>query len=356
MLRIVLTGGGTAGHVIPHMALIPELRELGCELHYIGTSDGIERDIIGDLVPYSGISAGKLRRYASWQNFIDPFRVIRGFGQALRVLRQVRPDIVFSKGGFVAVPVVLAARVCRIPVVIHESDMSPGLANRLALPFAAHICVTFPETLRAVPRSRSTLTGTPIRPELFRGQRAEGMRFVGADGTRPILLFLGGSLGAASINECVIRSLSQLLEQYFVVHVTGMGQAVKQVERPGYRQYKFLTAQLPDVMHAADLVVSRAGSNSIHELLALRKPHILVPLSRRVSRGDQVLNAASFSDQGFCEVISDEELTPGTLLQTVGTVLQNRVHYVEAMQAAGQRDAVHAVIDILMRTGGRTAV
>lgn len=350
-MKIVLTGGGTAGHVIPHMALIPELRQRECELHYIGTEEGIEKQLVADLMPYSGISAGKLRRYVSWQNLTDPLRVVKGFGQSVGVLRRVAPDIVFSKGGFVAVPVVMAARLCRIPVVVHESDISPGLANRLAAPFAAHICVTFPETLQTLGTSRATLTGTPIRQELLNGDRARGLRFLEADGTRPILLFMGGSLGAASINQCVARGLSQLLQEFFVVHITGKGQAGAALGAADYRRYEFLTTELPDLLHAADLVVSRAGSNSIHELLALRKPHVLVPLSRKASRGDQVLNAASFASQGFCEVIQDEELTPEALLQALHTVWNDRAEYQQAMKAADQRDAVNSIIDIIMQTG-----
>ena len=176
MKRIILTGGGTAGHVTPNIALIPRLLELGYDIQYIGSYQGIEKELIEPFgIPYHGISSGKLRRYFSVQNFTDPFRVLKGFGEAKRLIKELQPDVIFSKGGFVSVPVVLAGKHNKVPTIIHESDMTPGLANKIAIPSATKVCCNFPETLEHLPKDKAVLTGSPIRQELLSGNRIAAM-------------------------------------------------------------------------------------------------------------------------------------------------------------------------------------
>lgn len=355
--RIVLTGGGTAGHVTPNIALLPALREAGYEIAYVGSEKGIERELMRDCgVRYVGIPTGKLRRYFDLKNFTDPFRVLLGYRKARAFLKAWKPDVVFSKGGFVSVPVVRAAGSLKIPCAIHESDMTPGLANRLCFGAAAKVCCNFPETLDRVPKGKGVLTGTPIRTELLAGSREEGLRFCGflqegeAAAGRPILLVMGGSQGAASVNEAVRAHLDELLEDFLVVHLCGAGKydATKD-GTAGYRQFEYVKDELKHLLAAADVVVSRAGANSIFEILALKKPNLLIPLSAG-SRGDQILNARSFEAQGFSKVLveSEEEgILDRNLVSTVRELYAEREKYRTAMEAAGQQDAVPAIMEIL---------
>ena len=224
MKKIILTGGGTAGHVTPNLALIPSLQELDYEIHYIGSYQGIERKLIeGAGIPYDGISSGKLRRYFDIKNFSDPLRVVKGYGEALRLMKKYKPDVVFSKGGFVAVPVVLAAKHYRIPTIIHESDMTPGLANKLCIPSAKKVCCNFPETLKYLPEDKAVLTGSPIRAELLQGDRLSGLQYAHLSADKPVILIIGGSLGSVTVNNAVRSLLPRLLPDYQVVHICGKG-------------------------------------------------------------------------------------------------------------------------------------
>ena len=224
MKRIILTGGGTAGHVTPNIALIPKLRELGYDIQYIGSYNGIEKELIEPFgIPYHGISSGKLRRYFSLQNFTDPFRVIKGFGEARKLIKSLKPDVIFSKGGFVSVPVVLAGKRCKVPVIIHESDMTPGLANKLAIPSAVKVCCNFPETLDALPEGKAVLTGSPIRQELLTGDKDAARKMCGFTDEKPVILVIGGSLGAVAVNEAVRAALPELLKQFQIIHLCGKG-------------------------------------------------------------------------------------------------------------------------------------
>lgn len=352
MKRIVFTGGGTAGHVTPNIALISRLREKGYETYYIGSYQGIEKELIEKIgVPYYGISSGKFRRYFDLKNFSDPFRVIKGFGEAKKLLKQIKPDLVFSKGGFVSVPVVAAAKKCRIPAIIHESDMTPGLANKLVISSAAKVCANFPETIQYLPGGKAILTGTPIRKELFAGNRLKGLEFCGFHANLPVLMVVGGSTGSMAVNEAVRNLLPTLLKKFQVVHLCGKGKtdpAYDNVE--GYVQYEYISAELSDLFAAADLVISRAGANAICELLALRKPMILIPLSAAASRGDQILNAESFERQGFAYVISEEDLTNETLLEAVNKVYEQRAEYISAMRDSTQTDAVETIVGLIEDT------
>ena len=344
-----MTGGGTAGHVTPNIALMPSLRQEGFEISYIGSYDGIEKGLIeAQNVPYYGISSGKLRRYFDPKNFSDPFKVIKGFFYFRKLLKKLKPDILFSKGGFVSVPVVLAAKTRHIPVIIHESDLTPGLANKLAIPAATKVCCNFPETLKYLPEGKAVLTGSPIRRELLTGNRLAALDFCHFTADKPVLLIIGGSIGSVFINNAVRGSLDQLLEQFQVIHLCGKGNLDPELEhRQGYAQYEYISDNLADLFAAADLVISRAGANSICELLALHKPNILIPLSAKASRGDQILNARSFESQGFSYVIEEESLTPQVLFDAIREVSEHRASYIHAMEQSGQMDAVDTIMHLI---------
>ncbi len=351
--RIVLTGGGTAGHVTPNLALLPLLQEAGFEVSYVGSEKGMERGLVEKAgIPYTGIATGKLRRYHDWQNFTDPFRVVKGFGQARSYLKKNRPDVIFSKGGFVSVPVVMAAAALRIPCILHESDLTPGLANKLCFRSANRICCNFPETLQYLPAEKAVLTGTPIRGELFRGDRETGRKYCGFTDERPVLLAMGGSLGAESVNLALRAHLPELLEHFQIVHLCGRGKVDQTLEdTPGYRQFAYVSEQLPHILAAADIVVSRAGANAICELLALRKPHVLVPLPTGGSRGDQLLNAASFERRGFSRVVRDEDMED-QLVQAILDVYGDRDTYISAMCNAPDSHASEIIMNLIRELAG----
>ena len=346
--KIILTGGGSAGHVTPNLALLPQLLAEGIEVHYIGTADGIERTILSERkdVTYHIISSGKLRRYFSWKNFTDPFRVMRGLFQARRVMREVKPAAVFSKGGFVSVPVVIAAHGKHIPVVTHESDYTPGLANKINAKFADRICVTFEDTLAHV-GAKGVHTGTPIRPELYQGDKARGRAVLGFDDKKPVLLIMGGSLGASVVNDAVRAALPKLLISYDIVHLCGKGKVEEQLNQPGYRQFEYVNEALPDVLAATDVVVSRAGANAVFEFLALSKPALLIPLPRSASRGDQILNAGYFARKGFAMVLEQESLTPETLLDAVNDLYDRRLSFIATMSAEPLADGTDEVLAVI---------
>ena len=349
MKKIVLTGGGTAGHVTPNIALIPELQKQGYEVHYIGSYDGIEKKLIEKLnIPYYGISSGKLRRYIDLKNLSDPFKVIKGLAQARRLLGKIKPDVVFSKGGFVSVPVVLAAKSRKIPCIIHESDMTPGLANKICIPCAQRVCTNFPETLKHLPAEKAVLTGSPIRTELFNGNKEKGLKFCGFDDSKPVILIIGGSLGAVAVNNAVRAILPQLLEKFQIIHLCGKGkldESLKDVK--GYVQFEYIHDELSDLMAASDIFISRAGANAICEILALRKPNILIPLSAQASRGDQILNAASFEKQGYSIVIQEEDITDEKLLAAVNDAYTNKDKYISAMKRSQLNNSIEKITGLI---------
>ena len=349
MKHIILTGGGTAGHVTPNIALIPKLQEKGFQISYIGSYNGIEKSLIQELgIPYYGISSGKLRRYFDIKNFSDPFRVLKGYSQAKKLMKQLKPDVVFSKGGFVTVPVVLAAKKRKIPAIIHESDMTPGLANKLCLSSATKICCNFPETVSTLPADKAVLTGTPIRQELLHGDKEAARNFCGFSSDKPVLLVIGGSLGAASVNENVRKILPELLKEFQVIHLCGKGKTDSSLEHTaGYVQYEYIKEELPDLFALADIVISRAGANAICELNALAKPNLLIPLSANASRGDQILNARSFERQGYSMVLEEEEITESVLMDSIRKLYENRNSYIEAMQSSKQLDSINQIVSII---------
>lgn len=350
MKKIIMTGGGTAGHVTPNIALMPALKEAGYEIEYIGSINGMEKELIeAQNIPYHGISSGKLRRYFDWKNFSDPFRVVKGYGQAKRLMKKLKPDVVFSKGGFVSVPVVLAAKHCHIPAIIHESDITPGLANKIAIKGAKKVCCNFPETLKYLPSDKAILTGSPIRRELFSGDEKKALEYCNfANHDKPVLLIIGGSLGSKVVNEAVRKILPELLKDFYVIQLCGKGNLDNSLTGLlGYAQFEYANKELTDMFALADIAISRAGANSICELLALHKPNILIPLSAAASRGDQVLNAKSFKKQGFSYVIEEENLDDKVLLNAVHDVYSNRDSYINTMSDSGQMDSISTIIDII---------
>ena len=349
MKKIVLTGGGTAGHVTPNIALLPSLQEAGYEITYVGSYDGIEKRLIADFdIPYVGISTGKFRRYLDPKNLTDPFRVMKGFVQAKKFLKEYQPDVLFSKGGFVSVPVVRAAASLHIPCIIHESDMTPGLANKLCIPVAKNVCCNFPETLKLLPENKAVLTGSPIREELSRGDRLAGLNMCGFTANKPVIMVIGGSLGAANVNKAVREALPGLLEDFQVVHLCGKDKMDNLLlTTPGYKQFEYIKTELKDLFAMADLVISRAGANAICELLALKKPNILIPLPATSSRGDQLLNAQSFEAQGFSIVINEDDLTTNLLIDKVHELYFNRQTYMETMSNSTQLDSIKTIMKLI---------
>lgn len=347
--KIVLTGGGTAGHVTPNLALLPHLKNKGYEISYIGSYEGIEKKLIADYeIPYYGISTGKLRRYFDPKNFTDPFRVIKGFAEAKKILKEIKPDVVFSKGGFVSVPVVRAAAALKIPCIIHESDMTPGLANKLCIPVAKKICCNFPETLNHLPKDKAVLTGSPIREELSKGNKLAAYEVCGFTANKPVIMVIGGSLGSVAINKVVREALPSLLQDFQVVHICGKEKIDNLLlTTKGYHQFEYLKAELKDIFAMADIVISRAGANAICEILALKKPNLLIPLPATSSRGDQILNAASFESQGYSMVISEDDLTKELLVAKIQELYCNRNTYIKSMEESEQSDSIKTIMALI---------
>jgi len=348
MKKIVLTGGGTLGHVTPHLALIPRLKEAGYEIHYIGTENGMEapkmRSVEG--VTYHAVKSGKLRRYHDWKNFTDPFRVIAGAFQSARLMGKIKPDVVFSKGGFVAVPVVFGAWLHRIPVLCHESDLTPGLANKLCKPFAKRFATTFPECAEALGK-KAEMTGSPLRPELFTGSREKGLRLLGFDGAKPVMLMMGGSSGAQKVNACLRETLPDLAA-FDIVHICGKGNLDPALDgTPGYKQIEFLDEDLPDVLACTDLVLSRAGANALCEFQALGRPMLLVPYPKGAGRGDQILNAQSLEKRGLCRVLLQENMTRETLAEAIRQTWQDRDKLEENLRNAPPADGTERVLQMI---------
>ena len=354
MKKIVLTGGGTAGHVTPNIALIPTLKERGYEVYYIGSHDGIEKKLISDIgIPYYEISTGKLRRYFSLKNFTDPFRVVKGLSDAKKILKQIKPDVVFSKGGFVAVPVVLSAKSCHIPCIIHESDMTPGLANKIAIPKASKVCCNFPETMEGLPEGKAVVTGTPIRQELFKGDAAAALKFCGFTEVRPTMLVVGGSQGSVRVNKAIWSCIDDITARFNVIHLCGKGNLNPSLEgHSNYVQFEYIEKELRDLLALADIVVSRAGANAICELLSLRKPSLLIPLSLEASRGDQILNAKSFEKSGYAKVLMEEDVNDKSLLESINYVYENRKSYIDAMNKNRSIDSITMICDMLDELSG----
>lgn len=347
--KIIMTGGGTAGHVTPNLALVPSLIEEGFEIKYIGSRDGIEKDIITKAnIPYYGISSGKLRRYFDVKNFTDPFKVLKGVCEALKILSKEKPDVIFSKGGFVTVPVVMAASMKKIPVVAHESDITPGLANKLASPFCDKLCVTFRESLQFVKNNKGVLTGSPIRKEILTGSKQIGKEICGFKDDKEIILVMGGSLGSKVINDAIRENINNILKYNNIIHICGKGNLDKSLENiSGYKQFEYVSEDLKHLMHAADYIISRAGANSIFEFLALKKPTLLIPLSKNASRGDQILNANSFKKEGFSLVMQEEELQKEGILKGIKMLKESKQDLINNMNKSNMSDGVKEIVKVI---------
>ena len=359
MKKIILTGGGTAGHVMPNIALLPYLREKGYEIHYVGGKNGIEKDILADYpdVTYHGIDTGKLRRYHSTDNIKDVFKVAKGNLECRKILRQVKPDVIFSKGGYVALPLVTSSKSMRIPVLTHESDITPGLANRIIARTAEKVLTTFPETAPMIEKGKGLYVGAPIRADLFEGDRERGLSFLGLAGEKPVLAVMGGSKGARFVNETIRGNLEALCAKFDIVHMCGKDN-VEDSDRTktfadSYRQYEFIGKELPDVLAATDVVVTRGGSNSIHEFAALAKPMLIIPLSKQASRGDQVLNAKSFEKRGLAVKLEEEELTSEKFLAALSGLYADREAYIARMKDAGFFNATERIFELIEEAAAR---
>jgi UDP-N-acetylglucosamine--N-acetylmuramyl-(pentapeptide) pyrophosphoryl-undecaprenol N-acetylglucosamine transferase len=347
---VIFTGGGSAGHVTPNFPLMQALQAEGIQVHYVGSKTGIERALVtAQQIPYYSISTGKLRRYWSWQNFLMPFQLIKGITQSAYYCYRQKPQVIFSKGGFVALPVVIGAWLNRIPVVVHESDLSPGLANRLSFPFAKKICVTFPKTMDYLKKKQKVrLTGLPIRSFLYQGDRQRGLDFCGFTSQKPVLLVIAGSLGSQEINERIRRLRVELTKTFQIIHICGEGKLDPNLQNiPDYQQFAYLQAPLADVLACADLVLSRAGATTICELFALKKPHILLPLSRKASRGDQWQNANYCSKQGFSDTVDLDQASDQALLAAILQSYQKIPHTLQRLNTLSCQDSVPQIIDQL---------
>lgn len=350
--KIIMTGGGTAGHVTPNLALIPKLKEEGFEIKYIGSNDGIEKEIIQkNNIPFFGISCGKLRRYFDMKNFTDPFKIIKGIAQALGILSREKPDVIFSKGGFVAVPVVIAASIKNIPVVAHESDITPGLANKLSAPFCDKLCVTFRESLNFVKGNKGILTGSPIRKEILEGDKNRGRKICNFTDQKEILFIMGGSLGSKIINDEIRKNLDMILKEFNIIHICGKGNIDGNYKnKEGYRQFEYVSEELPDLMKAADYIISRAGANSIFEFLALKKPTLLIPLSKKASRGDQILNSKSFEKEGYSLMLEEEKITNGILYNKILELKDKKEELISNMAKSRAKNGVEAIVEVILNS------
>ena len=346
---VLVTGGGSGGHVTPAIAVGQALQAEGVEVAFVGSTTGLEEALVKPAgIRYLAISAGKLRRYFSWENLADAFRVLLAITQAIVLMGRERPTAVFSKGGFVAFPVVFAAWLWRVPVVAHESDATQGLANLLSAPFVKTLCIGFPDTrvrsLFGAFKGRTVYTGAPIRTELLAGDAAKGRATLGvADGQR-VLLITGGSLGADSLNAVAVAAAAELAKLgWFVVHVCGVGKQ-RAADSSSYRAFEYVADDWANTLAAADVVLSRAGANTVFELLALAKPNVLVPLPMAGSRGDQLDNAKYAETGGFSRVLPQASLTVARLIAEVEALWENIDSTRAQLQTFTTTNAVAAIV------------
>lgn len=344
MSTIVLTGGGTAGHCAPNLALIPYLKKDFDTVCYIGSKTGIEKKLIeNERLPYYAVSTVKFKRNFSLSNLKIPFILAKGVSDAGKYLDKIKPDVIFSKGGYVALPVVFAARKRKIPVVSHESDFSLGLANRLAARFSEIIITAFPETAKKI--KRGVYLGNPLRKSLFGADKKTALSYYGLSGEKPVLLLTGGSQGSKYLNKILRSSLPDLLPKFEVLHVCGKGNVDKKIAVKGYVQTEF--TEMDKAYAAADICVSRAGSNTLFELLALKIPTLLIPLPKGTSRGDQIVNAKYFQKKGLVSVIFQDALTEESLIYGVNSLYLNRRIIKNNLERYGIKDQSRAISKII---------
>ncbi|PFR52198.1 undecaprenyldiphospho-muramoylpentapeptide beta-N-acetylglucosaminyltransferase [Bacillus cereus] len=346
--KILFTGGGTAGHVMINIVLIPKFMEKGWGVEYIGSQNGIEKLLVQN-VKYNIVSTGKLRRYWDLENFKDPFKIIKGCIQSYKLMKRIKPDVIFSAGGFVSVPVVIGAWMNKVPVIIREPDSTLGLANKIALPFTTKLCTTFPQTGENVSNEKKVYVGPIVREEIERGNVLRGRSYCKFKQDKPVLLIMGGSQGAQWINNMVRKSLEILLLNFNIVHMCGKGKVDSSIGMEGYMQFEYIGEELPHILNMASVVISRAGSTAISELLFLKKPMLLIPLTNSSSRGDQVLNAEYFSRQGYAEVILQDRVSTNTFIHAVNKLYTNKERYIQNMNGYKKtnNEGIHQLIDII---------
>lgn len=342
MKTIVLTGGGTAGHIMPNIALIPELKKHFDRIVYIGSKNGMEKDIIKKFsdIEFIEIETVKLIRKFTFKNLLIPIKLFKSINSCKKILKQIKPDIIFSKGGYVAVPVCSAGKSLGIKIISHESDFSFGLANKLILKKCNLMLTSFRETCK---NNKCIYTGSPIREEIFKGDKKNCE--VNFKKKQPTILIFGGSLGAKKINEVVFKSIDKL-KDYNIIHIVGKNNT-KFIDKPNYFQKEFVD-NIWDYFALSDLVVSRAGANSIFEILALKKPMLLIPLSKAQSRGDQIENANAFKRYGFASVLYEEELSPVSLKKSIDYLYRNKERYIKKMQEASSVPSNKLVIQKIL--------
>ncbi len=350
--KIALVGGGTAGHITPNIALIPELKKRNYDIIYIGSKNGMEKDIIPKYdIPFFGITTDKLRRYFDIKNLFIPINLIKGINEAYSILKKEKVDIIFSKGGYVAVPVIIAAKMLKIPVISHEADLTPGLANKIATPHSKIICCNFEETAKMFGK-KGFHTGSPIRQDILNGNREKGQKLLSFKTNKPIILVTGGSLGSRYINNLIRSNLTKLLKEYNIVHQCGNGNIDSSISYDGYKQYEIISENLADIFAASDFVISRSGANIIFELLSLKKPNLLIPLSKKASRGDQILNANIFEKKGYSIVLTEEEATeyPNHFFEKLQQLDIHREEYIDTMKKSKEIDAINIICDLIDKT------
>lgn len=353
-MRIVLTGGGTAGHVLPNIAIIEKIRKQ--EISYIGEKNSVEERLIKEQgINFYGIHAGKFRRYFDWRTIFDIAKAPLGFFEALVILKKIKPEIIFAKGGYVSVPVAFAARALKIPVWLHESDVSPGLANRIISRFAKKIWLSFEESRRFFEKKNVEVVGNPIRDWIAEGSRELGYKLTGFNEKKPVVLIIGGSSGALVLNKLVYKILNELLEKTQVIHITGgVGHGVEDKKHQAYRAFTYLEEGLAQGYAIADLIVSRAGSGAIFEALAVKKPLLLIPLPASASRGDQIENAEVCVKHGWALSLDQDTLTPKDFLQQILEFLHDeklRANIVKNQQAAHFQNAAQKIATALTSIG-----
>lgn len=348
MAKIMFTGGGTSGHITPNIAIINELKKEN-EIVYVGGKNSMEENLINkEGIDFYGIASGKLRRYKSKENFVDVFRILKGTIQSIRLMFKLKPDLVFSKGGYVSSPVVWAAFLKRVPIIVHESDMTPGLSNRLSMPFAKKVCYTFPETEKYLKGTKNIETGMPIRSEILTGDAEKGLKHCDFVKDMPVVLVVGGSLGSKTINRQVRSSLNDLLKRYQVCHICGKGGIDNSLlDLEGYKQFEYVTVNLANLLKMADVVISRAGATFIFEIVSLKKPNILIPLSLNASRGDQILNAKAFEEAGYSQVVSEEQLEKISIYTVVDQVYENRQGYIDTMESRKTKNGTKKIVTVI---------
>ena len=326
MKKIVLCGGGTAGHIFPALALVEDLKNF--EIHYIGSS-GIEKDILKNYknITFHEIPSVKLQRKLTLKNLLIPFKLFSAIKSAKKILSEIGPEVVFSKGGYVSLPVVYGAKKLGIKVISHESDISMGLANKLILKKCDIMCTSFPQTESKNPKV--IFTGQPIRKDILCGNGSIVKEMFPT--SKPILLVVGGSQGAKFINEVIWSNIESLTKDFNVLHCCGKGNENKKIKNPSYKQFEFIS-NIGDFYAGTSIAISRAGCGVISELKANKIPSLLIPLSKKCSRGDQIENAKFFSQCGYCEMLEEEEYNKNRFFSLVKSLLANKERYIKNIE------------------------